>query len=417
MNMSRNPFIFEGQVVSNDDPDQMGRVKVWIQALDGEVFEVDQLPWAEYASMLSGFTVEMPGGTDNTKNHSHAAYGMWAIPKMGATVYVFCLGGDPSRRVYFASSWRLHRNRSMPAGRNADGFGKPGPWGDAGDGNGTLIPIEPAFSNLRDQFQNKVTDSEAITRGTYERMAAQPLFDKDGKEGYSKTPLAGENYLDPQTYCFVTPGRHALIFQDDPKYARVRVKTAEGHQIILDDVNERIYVSTAKGKSWIEMDLDGHVHIFGNSNVSVRSGKDINFTADGNINLEAGKGFNLKARGGDIRMATAKQLHVHAVGAAFIAACGNINIDGEAAIKIASADDTDFKVGGDWTCNAERGVDFKYGEKLRFDGNLVHLSGAGSRTAKKAECPKQPDSPSVVPGHEPWRRPKGEGQRGKNWKA
>lgn len=415
--MIRNPYIFEGQVVSTEDPDQMGRVKVWVAALDGENYEIDQLPWAEYATILGGFTVEMPAGEDSVHNNSHAAYGMWAIPKMGATVYIFCLGGDPSRRVYFASSLRLHRNRSLPAGRNVDGFGKPGPWGDAGDGNGALIPIEPAFSNLRDQFQNKVTDSEAITRGAYERMVAQPLFDKDGKEGYGATPLAGEKYLDPQTYCFVTPGRQAIIFQDDPRFARTRIKTAEGHQVILDDANERIYVSTAKGKSWIEMDLDGHVHIFGNSSVSVRSGKDINFTADGNINLEAGKGFNLKARGGDIRMATAKQLHIQAVGAAFIAACGDLHLNGETSIKIMSAKDTDVKVGGDFTVNAERGIDLKYGEKLRLDGMMVHLSGAGSRTAKEAECPKQPDGPSIVPGHEPWRRPAGEGQRGKNWKA
>lgn len=414
--MIRNPFIYEGQVVATDDPDQMGRVKVWVQALDGENYEIDQLPWCEYATSLGGFTVEMPAGEDSVHNYSHTAYGMWAIPKMGATVYIFCLGGDPSRRVYFASSWRLHRNRSLPAGRNVDTFGKPGPWGDAGDEKGNLIPIEPAFSNLRDQFQNKVTDSEAITRGAYERMAAQPLFDKDGKEGYGATPLAGESYLDPQTYCWVTPGRHAIIFQDDPKFARTRIKTAEGHQVILDDANERIYVSTAKGKSWIEMDLDGHVHIFGNSTVSIRSGKDINFTADGNINLEAGKGFNLKARGGDIRMATAKQLHVHAVGAAFIAACGNINIDGEASIRLTSAQDTDLKVGGDLTANAERGTDFKYGEKFRLDGPMVHLAGAGSRTAQEAECPTQPDGPSVVPGHEPWKRPAGEGPRGKNWK-
>lgn len=415
--MTQNPFIYEGQVVATDDPDQMGRVKVWVQALDGEFFEIDQLPWAEYASVLGGFTVEMPGGEDNIHNYSHMAYGLWAIPKMGATVYIFCLGGDPTRRVYFASSWRLHRNRSLPAGRNVDGFGKPGPWGDAGDGKGTLVPVEPAFSNLRDQFQDRVTESEAMTRGAYERMVAQPKFDKDGTEGYSKTPLAGETYLDSQTYCFVTPGRHAFIFQDDPARSRMRFKTAEGHQMIFDDANERIYISTNKGKSWAEMDTDGHVHFFGADDYSVRSGGDINFTADGSINMEAGKSINMKARGGDVRMAASKDVHLQAAGAAFLAACSNMNISSEAAIRISSDADTDITAGGDFTSNAERGVDFRAGEKLRFDAKRVDLAGAGSRTAQKAECPSQPDGPTVVPGHEPWRRPATKGTRGKNWKA
>src|SRR4051812_18750868 len=98
------PFIHEGQVVRTDDPDQMGRVKVWVPALDGEFFEIEALPWADYATAFGGFTVDYPAGVGGA-NTSHAAYGLWAVPKMGASVYIFCLGGDPLRRVYFASSY------------------------------------------------------------------------------------------------------------------------------------------------------------------------------------------------------------------------------------------------------------------------------------------------------------------------
>ena len=170
------PFIMEGLVVATDDPDQMGRVKVWVPSLDGENYEIVSLPWCEYASPLAGFTVDYPAG-EASSTVAQSAYGFWAIPKMGATVFVFCVSGDPARRAYFASSTRLHRNRSLPAGRNADDYGKTGPWGDAGDGLGSYDQIEPAYSNLRAQFNGNLTASEAITRGVYERQVAQPKFD------------------------------------------------------------------------------------------------------------------------------------------------------------------------------------------------------------------------------------------------
>src|SRR5690606_7835095 len=139
-------------------------------------------------------------------NNSHAAYGFWAIPKVEATHLVFCIHGNQTSRCYFASTDRLHRNRSLPAGRNVDSHGNVGPWGDAGDGSGKLNPIQPAYDNLREQFQDDLNASEAQTRGVYERQVAQAKDDKDGNEGYSSNP-ADPSYLDPQTYCLVTPGR------------------------------------------------------------------------------------------------------------------------------------------------------------------------------------------------------------------
>jgi hypothetical protein len=410
------PFILEGQVVKTDDPDQMGRVKVWVPSLDGESFEIESLPWADYASPLAGFTTDYPAGGDAMENDSHSSYGFWAIPKMGATVLIFCLEGDPTRRFYFASTLRLHRNRSLPAGRNFDGKGQPGPWGDAGDGKGSLNKIEPAYSNLREQFQNKLTESEAKTRGVYERQAAQQAYNKDGTEGYSKTPITNETYLDSQMYCFVTPGRHALIFQDDPTFARLRIKTGGGHQFILDDANERIYMSTNKGKSWLEMDSDGHCHAFGAASYSVRAGVDINLFADQDINMEAGRSVNIKAVNGAIRQSAKTGLHMFTTGDAFISACGDIHANSEKAIFITSATSMNIKAGIDMTLGADRGLDIKAAEIMKLQAGRIDLNGPAARVALPASCATPAEPPSVVPGHEPWKRPLTKGKRGKNWK-
>ncbi len=411
------PFVLEGQVVKSDDPDQMGRVKIWVPALDGESFEIDSLPWAEYAPPFFGFTVDYPGGNDSSENASHASYGLWAVPKVGATVYIFCVGGDPMRRTYFAASIRLHRNRSLPAGRNVDKFGKIGPWGDAGDEDGNLLKIEPAFTNLRTQFQNKMSESESQTRGVFERQVAQSKQEKDGTEGYSKTPVKGESYLDSQTYCMVTPGRHALIFQDDPKHARVRVKTSEGHQIILDDANERIYVSTAKGKSWIELDIDGHVNIFGSDSISVRAGEDINFYADRDINLEAKRDVNIKAEDGSLKLTAESSIHLSSIGNSYFSACGSLNINSEKSLKLTSQNSMHVRSLTDLFLTADRGLDGKAGENMRLSASKIDLNGPSASPADKAECADQAEAPSVVPGHEPWKRPVSKIKRNKNWKA
>lgn len=446
------PYIMEGQVVSIADPDQMGRAKVWIPSLDGENINYEDLPWARYASPFMGFTVEYPNGGVPVENTSHSAYGFWAIPKVGATVYVFFVNANPKARCYFASSPRLHRNRSLPAGRNRDIDNMPGPWGDAGDGEGHYEPIQPAFDNILQQFQGDVENSISQTRGAYERQVAQHKNDKDGAEGYVKNPIDNET-LEPQTYCLVTPGRHAVIMQDHPTMSRVRVKTAEGHQIIMDDANERIYVSTAKGKSWFEMDLDGHIHMFSAQSISFRSGVDINFFADGNINFEANKSFNVKANEGDIKMNTGASMHINTKEKFMLAACQDIHFSGEANLYSTTLENTEFtsksfkstskaateflarsfSVTAGMSINllsgmgtkitAGTGIDMLGGTHIIESAAVIHLNGPLASPAlpvlpaTEAECSELADPPSIVPGHEPWPRPPSPNERGPNWKA
>ena len=427
------PFIFEGLVVSTADPDQMGRAKIWVPALDGESFEVTQLPWATYASPFMGFTVDYPAGEGTMENKAHTAYGFWAIPKVGASVLVFCLNGSATARCYFASTPRLHRNRSLPAGRNMDFNGNPGPFGDAGDGKGNLEPIQPAFDNLRIQFQGNITASEAITRGAYERNVAQAKKKKDGTEGYSPNQV-DPDYLDPQTYCMVTPGRHAIIMQDDPQFARLRIKTAEGHQVIFDDANERIYVSTSFGNSWFEMDKDGHVHVYGSKSISLRAGKDINMFADGNINMEADKGVNIRANNNDVRISAQTNVQVKANKSILMSACdifdmssettlkltsqSSMDILSKASMKMSAANKLDIKAGGKGTIQTN-GMDLNGGESIKASAGRIDLNGpeaAAAEEAKEASCPEAAESPSIVPGFEPWTRPESDLTRNPNWK-
>ena len=367
-----NPGLIDGVVVDTADPQEMGRIKVWCPAIDGDKVDVAVLPWVMYVSPLAGQAHGYPAGGSSAAAIGPMSYGFWAVPKLGAQVLVGFLYGDFNQRVYMGSFFRDHGNRSLPAGRNKD---SAAPTTDSGD------VIEPTTTNLKAQFQGDLASSIARTRGAYERMVGQPADVKTDAEGYStRVVKAGDpdvGLLDPQTYCLTTPGRHAIIMQDHPTNARVRVKTAEGHQIILDDANERIYVSTSQGRTWIELDRDGHVHVYAAESISMSAGGDLNLQALGNVNISAGKNMNLNATG---------------------------SLRGEAC--------SDLSFTGDGGVNFTSGETFNIlaASNLIQTGSQIHLNGP---TAAEAPCAEQP---TLVPSHEPWKRPATKGTRGKNWK-
>lgn len=411
----------EGQVVATDDPNQMGRVRVWVPALDGESFDINMIPWAEYASPLAGFTVSYPAGggggygDGSTKNYADVGYGFWSIPKIGASVLLFCMNGDPGSRFYFASIFRQHCNRSLPAGRNVDARFNVGPLGDIQDVDGNSLPIQPAWSNLREQFANRVFETQSLTRGLYERQVAEGVLDKTGQEGYGPNP-ADSTYLDPQTSCWVTPGRHAIIFQDNPQCSRLRLKTAEGHQVIFDDANERIYVSTAKGRTWIEMDQDGHINIFGQDSISIRSGSDINIKADRDINMHAGRAINAAAAGGSIKLGASGDINISAGGGILQSAGCGIDLDSKATVSISAQSDLSLLARQSALLTGLSSVELK-GGALKLAGSRVDINSGDVKSATAAGCASAPDVPPIIPDHEPWVRPSGSTTRGPNWKA
>lgn len=312
--------ITEGIVKDTNDPQQNGRLKIWCPSLDGENIDLTTIPWAEYATPFGGVVNSFKTGRNTMQSDGPKSYGMWALPKIGAEVFVFLLNGDPNRRCYFASKFGLHRNRSIPAGRNKNETGSVGPFTDSYD------PLQPAYTNLREAFQNKLNSSQAQTRGAFERQAAQNKTEKDGKDGYADSPV-DSSYLDPQTYCLTTPGGHSVIMNDAPDNCRVRLKTTEGNQIILDDTNERIYVSTANGKTWIELDEDGHIHCFAAESFSVRSGKDINLYADRDLNIEVGRNINAIALSGEIKATAKSNIQIRSTtGSILSTACNEYHI-------------------------------------------------------------------------------------------
>jgi hypothetical protein len=264
-------------------------------------------------------------------------------------------------------------NRGLPAGRGYD-VTKPKPF-PAGPYSDSYEAMQPAKRNLA---AAGLDSKHYFTRGGYERQVAQAITDKDGSEGYAKNPnKTSPKELDPQGYFLVSPGRHYISLQDQPDFCRLRIKTTTGHQILLDDTNERIYCSTNKGKSWFEMDSDGHVHFYGAESLSFTTDADYNVTAKGNINLHAGNGVNIKADG-DVK----------------ITGGGDINLNSGCSTLVTAGDNIHLGAAGN----------------IVEKGAKIYLNTMGTTAAALAP------TPGIVPSHEPFDRPKGKATRNKYWK-
>jgi GH24 family phage-related lysozyme (muramidase) len=80
-----------------------------------------------------------------------------------------------------------------------------------------------------------------------------------------------------------------------PHNELVRIRTRTGHQILMHNSEDLIYIGNGRGTTWIELTSDGKIDIYANDSISVHSDQDINFTADRDVNIEAGRNINMNA--------------------------------------------------------------------------------------------------------------------------
>lgn len=402
-------FTTIGIVEDTNDPAQMGRLKVYCPSIDHENHSIDDLPWTMYASPFGGTIKNMKVGPEQDTIFGPSSYGIWAVPKQGATVLIQFINGNTNFRVWTHCLFPAMSNRGLPGGRGYDiTKSKPYPPGPYSD---SYEEMQPAKSNLKEAGLDKLL---YFTRGGYERQIAQAVTDKDGTDGYAKNPnKTSPKELDPQGYCIVTPGQHYISMQDQPDFCRVRIKTTTGHQIIMDDTNDRIYISTNKGKSWFEMDTDGHIHFYGAASISMTTDADFNVTAIGNINMNAGSAINMTA-GSNVNVTASSNVNVNSGCSTMITTGDNFEVKSTANILMSSAK---FDAGSSAAMVLSGSkVDVKAGANLTMSGAQVHLNTSQAATAAKATAAAKASLPGIVPEHEPWPRPRSDQVRNKFWR-
>jgi hypothetical protein len=309
--------------------------------------------------------------------------------------------------------------------------------------------IEPLAQNLREAFAFKdEPNHEWRTRAADYQVSAIDVNHinsvygdapddkqiRDGKwestQGYqasrilpeSATSASAINY-DSMTYSWTTPGFHAISMDDRQENCRVRFRTTAGQQIILDDTNERIYIQTAKGNNWIEMDQAGNIDVFTTNKVNIRSAKDINLTSDASIRMHAKDGIHMYSGSEirvqaqtDIHMKTATNIRTHADASIYTEAGtdihtkagSNIRTLAGASMYVEAASALHTKSGSNTNIQAGASLNESAGSEIKLSGSVIHLNGPQAAAASASNVQPPAEQPAKwtnrVPAHEPYGR-------------
>lgn len=415
-----------GVVVDTNDPQQMGRVRV-VCAQWGDSWSdtVEDLPWAVYVSPFGGHAQVGTRGPGVQQSEGSVAYGMWAIPKVGAQVMVMCIDGNPMTRAYFGCVYDQFTPHTMPHGRfmyddhpELEKTGSsPAPYGPY---TSSEKYIQPLTANMKKAFGAKdepnyeyrsraadysVSRVDVSQLGyTYSKVQDDQNVEHDGwtnTQGYQLSrsdPDATSSYTDKNydsmVYSITTPGFHAFSMDDRQENCRVRIRTTSGHQIIMDDTNERIYIATAQGNNWIEMDQDGNIDIFTSNKLSVHAQKEINFTSDDTIRMYAKKGIHMHSDD-EVRIDAAKDIHVKTA--------QNVRAKAEQSVLMEAGQTIQAKSGSDLKLTSGGATHFNSAANLYATAPEIHLNGP---TASTAQAPGEKPAfwTDRVPAHEPWAR-------------
>jgi len=399
---------------------------------------------ASYASPFFGTTYGSTTGLNpNTPVSAGQSYGFWFVPPdIGTTVLVIFAGGDIGKCYWFACAYNNPNHHMVPGiGRHvggANGVGAPGDQISSYIGSNSVLPVVEA--DLADPALWGSTGLVSVQRYPHEYqtmvLAAQGL-DRDPIRGAISSSSMRE--APSNVYGISTPGRkatssdqvsgdsegvvfrtggHSFVMDDGANGDSVtpagtdqliRLRTGGGHQILMNDTEHILYISSDSGRQWLEFSADGSINMYGFAGFNVRS--------EGPMNLHSDVGILMNAPvveiNGDqgIKITSAAAVSIGA-GGAFTASAGGIaSVTALGACNLAAGGIIGVSAKG--LCNIS-------GSLINLNGGFTGSPGIPAFAKTKPNYVASYDGKNwvadqkfvdsictVVPGHEPWTRPGG----------
>ena len=344
------------KVIGHLDPSFMGGLEVTLLKSDGNtVGEATQTYSVRYCSPFFGSTpFEFQGFNKDDYNDTQKSYGMWFVPPdVGIKVIVFFIDGDPSKGYWMGCVPDRFANHMVPAiatSSNVEFAEGEAEFYDTASvpvaevnrrayaddlENNTEIdkvnkPVHPFAQHLREEGTleddirgvSNSTSRRNVPSSVYGILTPGPLDRRPGAkksfigktQSQSPAPVPvsrlggsqfvmddGEDRYQRRTNASEGPPDYADLLNGDsgepeiPADEYIRLRTRTGHQLLLHNSEDLIYIGNSRGTSWIELSSDGKIDIFAEDSVSIHTKQDFNFYADRDFNFEAGRNINMKA--------------------------------------------------------------------------------------------------------------------------
>lgn len=313
------PYIAE--VTNNLDPTYMGSLEVVLQKNTAIPKDLQSRTFiVKWTSPFLGYTAQrFEGNNSSDYNDVQKSYGMWMVPPdVGTKVLVVFVMGNVNDGYCIACLPSEFQNQMIPGiaaseqtAITAEQQRRYGtellPVAEIHKGSQTLNQnkdpyfIKKAVHPFADRLlaQGLLLDTiRGVTSSSARRETPSMVFgistpgplDPDGKKG--KLGYEGNRQFPVSRL-----GGHTFVMDDgdlNGENELVRIRTRTGHQILLHNSQDLIYISNSRGTAWIEMTSDGKLDIYAEDSVSIHTEADFNFRAERDFNIEAGRNFNLK---------------------------------------------------------------------------------------------------------------------------
>jgi len=239
----------------------------------------------------------------------------------------------------------------------------------------------------RREGSKRVSLGKKQTRSTntvpISRMGGTQFVMDDGDDQYQRKTPAGEGGAE---YADLLAGEKGT--PNIPYGEHVRIRTRTGHQILLHNSEDLIYIGNAKGTAWIELTSNGKIDIYSADSISIHSENDLNIRADRDINFEAGRNINMKAIDGRIRAEATTNFEILAGADGKITVGAEFEVVAGASTKITTSENFDLNSGGANKFTAGDTTDIKSGGNHTETAAQIHMNGPGAATAGKATAIK-----------------------------
>ena len=335
------PGIFKGEVKKIDTATRSGRLYVYIEGF-GNSTSNDPGGWTlvDYASPFAGKTlgpqVLSAPNKQNDFTNTRQTYGFFMTPPDIGNIVLCCFpDGDRTRGFWFAcvnpnlSKGMMPAIGAVPLDRidpvsvppSLVQFLLPGnsyPVGEFNENDkrvfssnwatDALRPLHiPQFTNLvrqglQDDQQGRGPITSSVQRDPISSVfgfstPGRPTNDPANDPDLSTKINSGEfNPVD-----FVARNRvggHSLTMDDGDIYGKsnlVKLKSAAGHQIFMNDTDGFMYIANAPGTAWVELTKEGDILVFGQRDFSLRTYGNIMMHTNRSVSINAGT-FDVKAQ-------------------------------------------------------------------------------------------------------------------------
>lgn len=438
----RSAMVSEALIVSHMDPTHMGSLLVEILNYSGSTGmpeRTGQLMTVGYLSPFYGVTPLKGSQPNDNYRSTQQSYGFWAIPPdpgtrvlvlfaQGHSAYGYWIGCIPDEGMNFMVPDPRSVTELTTAGTPSELAGQKLPVGEynkktesgqKGDYNFFEKPYNKDFTEVLEIQGLLFDEARGLTTASARRETPSMVFGWSTPGPHDKrTNSPDVSYGDTEdsiTYKYSRLGGSSIVMDDgDDKLVRathasegpplyhnleagetdgditipnnegIRIRTRTGHQILLSNNEDLIYIGNSRGTAWIELTSDGKMDIHCEDSISVHTEQDFNLVAERDINMEAGRNVNIKAagrwneydarRGQVIIEANKNFVARHGVNStAFSISGDSVDISVPYKLRIKSGEDLHIEAGGSLYTTATGSFQQKAGDNIltKASGNIV----------------------------------------------